>query len=236
MIAKSAHTDQPNLLVDQGYQIQDLLLNKLKIYSIKSLLIFDFLVLFLFIIFYFKYDTQKKLVSSSQVSARNNKTISSDSLAKTKVAPVNSFGPPIRLIIPILDIDANIQHLGVTQEGEMEVPSNITDVGWLKLGYSPGEKGSAVIAGHFNGKNNEAGVFANLNKLKKGDKLFVKDNKDQSLTFVVQQSRLYEPGYADSIFSSDDKPRLNLITCDGDWDKTKKSYSKRLVILADIAQ
>jgi hypothetical protein len=34
---------------------------------------------------------------------------------------------------------------------------------------------------------------------------------------------------------SNDKAHLNLITCDGVWDVTKKSYSKRLVVFADIA-
>lgn len=141
---------------------------------------------------------------------------------------------PVRLIIPAINIDADIQHLGVTPEGEMEVPSNIVDAGWFKLGPRPGEKGSAVIAGHFNGENGEAGVFANLYKLKEGDKLYVEDDKGTSIAFVVRESRTYDPGYADYVFSPNDSAHLNLVTCDGQWDRAKKSYSKRLVVFADI--
>lgn len=144
-----------------------------------------------------------------------------------------SFGSPVRLVIPSLNINANIQHVGVAINGEMEVPSNIIDVGWFKLGPSPGQKGSAVIAGHFNGKNNQQGVFANLNKLKVGDKLSVEDNAGKSITFIVQKKELYDSGFADEVFSRDDGVHLNLITCDGIWDGVKKSYDKRLVVFAD---
>lgn len=146
-----------------------------------------------------------------------------------------SQGLPVRLIIPAINVDANIQHLGVTQGGEMEVPDNSVDVGWFKLGSIPGEKGSAVIAGHFDGKSGETGVFTNLHKLKKGDKLYVQDEKGISTSFVVREMRTYDPGYADEVFSSNDNgAHLNLVTCDGVWDKNKKSYGKRLVVFADI--
>lgn len=193
------------------------------------------MILFLLIIYYLKYDTQIKPAPKPSILINSERSISSDSLAKTQIAPVNSFGPPIRLIIPVIDIDANIQHLGVNLKGEMDVPDNIIDVGWFKFGSLPGEIGSAVIAGHFNGKKNEAGVFANLNKLKKGDQIFIKNDKNQLITFIVKQIRFYDPGYAESIFNSNDNAHLNLITCDGTWDKIKKTYNKRLVILADIS-
>ena len=142
----------------------------------------------------------------------------------------------MRLMIPAININTAIQYVGVTSKGEMEVPSNAVDVGWFKLGPRPGEKGSAVIAGHFDGENGEAGVFINLYKLKVGDKLYIKDDKGKSIVFVVRESRIYDPGYADDVFSGSDRAHLNLVTCDGVWDGTKKSYSKRLVIFTDISQ
>jgi len=131
-------------------------------------------------------------------------------------------------------VNAAIQPLGVTPNGEMDVPGNIVDVGWFKPGPRPGEKGSAVIAGHFDGKNGEAGVFFNLYKLKEGDKIYIKDDKGVSITFVIRESRTYDPGYAEDVFSSNNGIHLNLITCDGVWDGVKKSYSKRLVVFTDI--
>jgi LPXTG-site transpeptidase (sortase) family protein len=150
---------------------------------------------------------------------------------------VNKISPglPVVLTIPTIKVNAGIQQLGVNSKGEMDVPSNSTDVGWFKLGSRPGEKGSAVIDGHFDGKNGKAGVFFNLYKLKKGDKLYVKDDKGITTTFIVRESHAYDPGYAEDVFSSNDNAHLNLITCDGVWDGSKKSYSKRLVVFTDIA-
>lgn len=139
---------------------------------------------------------------------------------------------PIRLIIPSINVNAQIQQLGVNLLGEMEVPTNIIDAGWFKLGPKPGDFGSAVIAGHLNGKNGKIGVFANLDKLKPGDKIMVEMNDHQTKTFTVDQIKIFNSGYAPEVFSSSDGNNLNLITCDGYWDKTKQSYSQRLVVFA----
>lgn len=151
-----------------------------------------------------------------------------------KVLSKTSPGLPARLTIPAINVNAGIQHVGVTPDGEMEVPSNIVDVAWFKLGSSPGERGSAVISGHLNGEDGEEGVFTNLNKLKEGDKLYIEDSGGATTSFTVRESRIYDPGYAEEIFTANDSAHLNLVTCDGVWDGAKKSYSKRLVVFADI--
>ncbi|MDO8429231.1 MAG: class F sortase [Candidatus Daviesbacteria bacterium] len=161
------------------------------------------------------------------------KSVFQTSVSQSQVVNKASLGFPVRLKIPSINVNATIQHVGLTPKREMEVPSNIVDVGWFKPGVLPGEKGSAVIAGHLNGENGEAGVFTNLNKLKPGDKLYVEDNKGATTVFVVSKSRIYDSGFADEVFSKRDGTHLNLITCDGIWDGAKKSYNKRLVVFAD---
>lgn len=136
---------------------------------------------------------------------------------------------PLRLIIPAIGVDAKIQSVGVNTKGEMEVPSNIVDVGWFELGTRPGEVGSAVIAGHLNGENGEDGVFANLDKLKQGDLIYIK-----SLTFRVFKTQTYDSGYADEVFSKNDGIYLNLVTCKGLWNRLKKDYNKRLVVSTNL--
>ncbi|MEI6288627.1 MAG: class F sortase [bacterium] len=78
-------------------------------------------------------------------------------------------------------------------------------------------------------------VFNNLSKLKVGDKLYIEDEKQQIITFVVRQSRSYNlKADATNVFISDDgKAHLNLITCEGAWNSKTQSYPKRLVIFAD---
>ncbi len=143
-------------------------------------------------------------------------------------------GFPVRLKIPKINVNADIEYVGLTSEGTMGVPSNVVDVGWFKFGPRPGEKGSAVIAGHFNGVRGEVGVFSDLYKLKEGDKLYIEDSNGTSIAFVVRESRTYDPGYVDEVFTRNDNSYLNLVTCDGMWDGIKKSYSKRLVVFASV--
>lgn len=142
----------------------------------------------------------------------------------------------MHLMIPAVNVDADIQHVGLTQDGNMEVPNNTTDVGWFKYGSRPGEKGSAVISGHMNGELGEAGVFARLSELKKGDTGTIIDDKGIALTFTVQETRMYDAGYAEEVFSANDQARLNFVTCDGVWDQKKQSYTKRLVIFTHISR
>jgi len=146
-----------------------------------------------------------------------------------------SFGLPMRLKIPSINIDAAIEYVGLTPDGTMDVPKNPDNVAWFEFGPRPGENGSAVIAGHYGWKNKKASVFDNLYKLRKGDKLYIEDDKGMIISFVVRESRKYDQkADASDIFSSnDEKPHLNLITCEGVWDKVSKSYSQRLVIFTD---
>jgi sortase A len=163
-------------------------------------------------------------------------TQSTKSVSQHQVVKNASPGLPVRLTIPAINVNAAIQQLGVTQSGEMEVPSNTFDGGWFKFGPRPGEKGSAVIAGHFDGEKGEPGVFTNLDKLKEGDKLYVEDENRGSIVFMVRESRTYDPGYAEEVFSSSDSAHLNLVTCKGIWDKNNNSYNKRLVVFTDITR
>lgn len=163
------------------------------------------------------------------IRALNNTTLIQDYRADIVAVAV-----PVRLIIPVLYIGAQIEQVGVAAWGQMAVPDNAIDVGWFKLGPRPGEKGSAVIAGHFDGPTGDPGVFINLYMLKKGDRIVVEYDDGRSVVFMVRESRIYPAGYADEVFTSTDSAHLNLITCDGLWDGTKKSYSDRLVVFADI--
>lgn len=144
-------------------------------------------------------------------------------------------GIPVFLKIPRINVDTTIEQVEITPQGEVGVPKGPTNVAWFSLGPRPGESGSAVIVGHYGWKDNITAVFDNLYKLQKGDKIYVKDDKGETITFVVRESKRYDPkADASAVFvSNDDKSHLNLITCEGVWNKEQKSYSKRLVIFTD---
>lgn len=145
------------------------------------------------------------------------------------------FGAPVRLKIPGIMVDDAVEQVGVTTEGAMGVPKGPTGVAWFSLGPRPGEVGTAVISGHYGWKNGIPAVFDNLYKLHTGDKLYIEDEKGVVTTFVVRELRRFgENADASEVFTSHDgKAHLNLVTCEGVWNKFSKSYSKRLVVFAD---
>ena len=189
-----------------------------------------FLILFLLLFFFTSKSSTRN--GSTSVLENNNVPLKQE----TSVAPDHevSFGFPMRLEIPKIEVDAAIEYVGRTSDGAMEVTESLDNVAWFKLGQRPGEIGSAVIAGHYGWKNGKASVFNNLSKLRKGDELSIEDDRGAMISFIVRKSRSYEPeADASEVFSSSDgKPHLNLITCKG-WDEDSKSFFERLVVFAD---
>ncbi|MHB8621568.1 MAG: class F sortase [Chloroflexota bacterium] len=138
---------------------------------------------------------------------------------------------PVRLVIPAINVDAAVQPVGNTSDGAMDVPKRWGDVGWYGLGFRPGEDGSAVMAGHLDSTTGRA-VFWNLNRLKVGDSVDVRNSDGSRLSFAVASKELYAFDNAPlrKIFGPADVPELNLITCSGAFDRASRNYDKRLVV------
>jgi LPXTG-site transpeptidase (sortase) family protein len=145
------------------------------------------------------------------------------------------LGIPTHLYIPKIGVDAKIESIDSVSQGKMDVPSSHINAGWWTSSPIPGENGDAIIDGHYGWKDKIPAVFDNLDKLTKGDKIYVEDAKGVSVTFVVRETRVYnEKDYASDVYDSNGPgAHLNLITCGGSWDNSKQSYSKRLVVFAD---
>ena len=144
-------------------------------------------------------------------------------------------GLPVRLKVPAIGVDSAVEDALITPDGRMDVPAGSKNVAWFALGPHPGEKGSAVIGGHFGITNGVPFVFYKLDKLAVGDKIYIVDDKDDTLAFVVRSIRLFDRNAdATTVFTSDDGlAHLNLITCEGVWNKVNDSYPKRRVVFAD---
>ena len=144
---------------------------------------------------------------------------------------------PNELSIPKINIVANVQHLGVTKSGNMAAPDNFSDVSWYKLGVIPGEKGSAVIAGHKNGVY-VRGVFKRLNELKVGDDVYITRKNGGKIHFKVVETAIYPYDKAplERIFASSDGTYLNLITCTGNWNESIGSSDHRLVVYTELVE
>ncbi|MFZ3011787.1 MAG: class F sortase [Minisyncoccia bacterium] len=144
---------------------------------------------------------------------------------------------PINISIPEIGVDAKIQQVGITQKGNMATPSNFLDVGWYKYGTIPGEKGSAVIAGHVNNELGLAAVFGKLGDLAVGDDVYVTMEKDKQLHFQVTEMKMYDfDASGEEVFNEDDAKFLKLITCTGSWVEKLKTHNKRLVVSAILIE
>lgn len=154
----------------------------------------------------------------------------------TATKPGISAGIPARLKIPKIGVDALVEPMGLTADGDMEAPSGAKTVGWYKFGITPGNKGSAVMDGHFGTwENGDKSVFDDLSKLVAGDSLIVEDDKGVVTKFIVRKLQtLGKDDDATAVFTSNDgKAHLNLITCQGDWIDSESTRSDRLVVFAD---
>lgn len=176
------------------------------------------------------------LLYSVPASSVQNKPI--PAIKKTIIVPKKepiSIGLPVHLDISKIKVSADLEQVGLTLEGAMDTPQNQNNVAWLQTGPRPGEPGNAVLAGHYGWKGGKPSVFDNLYKLRKGDEISIKDDSGANIYFVVREIRRYSPGAnATAVFvASDEKSHLNLVTCEGTWDNTSKSYSTRLVIFSD---
>lgn len=175
------------------------------------------------------------LPAALQSSIKERTMLSAGSVATSSKQEQVRSGLPIQLKIPRIRVGATFESVGVTPQGAMGVPKGPAGVAWFSLGARPGEVGSAVVSGHYGWKNGIPAVFDNLYKLRPGDKLYVEDEKGVVTTFVVRELRRFgEHADASEVFTSrDGKAHLNLVTCEGVWNKSAKSYSKRLVVFTD---
>lgn len=149
----------------------------------------------------------------------------------------SAISDPVGFSIPSLNIEnIMIESVGLDKESKMDIPKNEDNVAWYNLGAKPGEKGNAVIAGHFDKKTGEPAVFYEINKLQKGDEIKVKDKEGKEYAYAVTEVVSYELAEfpLDEVFGAGDNARLNLITCEGTYDKTSKLYSHRLVVYSEL--
>lgn len=144
---------------------------------------------------------------------------------------------PSRLHIPKLNIDVPIEMVGLDSQNRMDVPKDYNQVGWYKYGPKPGETGQAVIAGHLDTPEGPA-VFAHLNQLKVDDEIFVYDQDGRQFSFKVSSFDTYPDASfpIQKVFGTSSSPQLNLITCEGVFDRQSKNYSLRRVIYSSLVQ
>lgn len=140
---------------------------------------------------------------------------------------------PLRLQIPSISVDSNVEPVGVDQSGDMDVPKKLDDVAWYSPGVAPGQPGDAVIAGHKDDDMGDHGVFWSLTSVKAGDELIVVGQGGAKLKFKVTNTQTVaadaDPASL-GLFAKTGPPRLSLITCTGQTNAQRTAYLQRMVV------
>jgi sortase (surface protein transpeptidase) len=127
---------------------------------------------------------------------------------------------PVTLRIPAIGVEAPVKPAGVEADGEMEVPGNVSEVGWYKYGSAPGESGSAVLAAHVDLAGSGPGVFFDLRLVEPGD--------------IIEARTVYDKDDlpTEAIFSRQGPQILTLVTCGGGFNRSLRSYDSNVVVYA----
>lgn len=143
---------------------------------------------------------------------------------------------PKYITLPTINGGGYIQKVGVDQNNQIAVPTNIYLAGWYVEALKPGQPGLSVIDGHLDGYKHD-GIFKNLEKLKPGQTYVVERGDGKKLTYKVKSVISVPTDQAASkLFTQDPaiKSQLNLITCGGNFNKDKKQYENRVIVVSEL--
>lgn len=144
--------------------------------------------------------------------------------------------PPDRVRIPAIGVDTPLMGLGLTRQGSLDVPpperKNLA--GWYEAGTTPGERGTAIVAGHVDNKEGPA-VFYELGALEKGRTIEVERRDGSVAVFTVHANEVYDAkDFPDEkVYGAASRPELRVITCGGKYSK-QTGYQGNVVVFAHL--
>ena len=166
--------------------------------------------------------------------------------AKRFAAPATRTPPPVatlatvrsvptNLSVPAIGLSVSLSTLGTNADGTVQVPTDVQQPGWFRLGPSPGQVGSAVILGHV---DNYAGpgVFFELRTLVAGDQVYVTLSDGDTAQFGVSSVAMYsKQQFPDQdVYASHGSSALQLVTCGGVFDHQTGSYLSNIVVYSSL--
>jgi sortase (surface protein transpeptidase) len=108
-------------------------------------------------------------------------------------------------------------------------------VGWYRGGATPGEPGTAIVAGHVDTKTGPA-VFLYLRTLKPGSAVNIARQDGTIATFKVDSVETFSKAEFpnDRVYADTPDPELRLITCGGAYDTKVQDYEDNVVVFAHL--
>ena len=142
---------------------------------------------------------------------------------------------PTNLSIPAIGLSVSLSTLGTNADGTVQVPTDVQQPGWFRLGPSPGQVGSAVILGHVDNYTGP-GVFFQLRTLVAGDQVYVTLSDGDTAQFGVRSVAMYsKQQFPDQgVYASHGSSALQLVTCGGVFDHQTGSYLSNIVVYSSL--
>ncbi|MFF4396704.1 class F sortase [Streptomyces sp. NPDC001480] len=151
-------------------------------------------------------------------------------------SPALAASPPTRIRIPAIRVNAPLMGLGLTSSGSLDVPpaGNKNLAGWYEAGTSPGERGTAIVAGHVDNVEGPA-VFYDLGALRRGATIEIARQDESVAVFTVDAVEVYSArNFPDEkVYGAAKRPELRVITCGGGYSKTT-GYQGNVVVFAHL--
>ncbi len=142
-------------------------------------------------------------------------------------------GRPVRLRIPKIGVDSDLERLRRDSRGVLLAPAYADQAGWWAQGVVPGQVGAAVIVGHLDTILGPA-VFVRLQQLRPGDVIEVRMSDRRTVRFAVDGSHVVKKALfpSDAVYGATPDAQLRLITCSEPFDPVAHSYTDNLVVFA----
>ncbi|MFR9798402.1 class F sortase [Streptomyces sp. MS06] len=174
--------------------------------------------------------------SPAEAAAAPHTGTASAPASEASPAPALPPSPPDRIRIPAIGVDAPLTGLGLTPAGSLDVPpaGQPNLAGWYRAGTTPGETGTAIVAGHVDNADGPA-VFYALGALTKGAAIDVDRRDGTTALFTVDAVEEYDAAAFpdEKVYGPADRPELRVITCGGGYSPAT-GYRGNVVVFAHL--
>ncbi len=142
---------------------------------------------------------------------------------------------PRKITLKSIHTSGYIQMVGIDQNNDISVPTNVLMAGWYVNSVRPGDKGLSIITGHRDGIMKK-GIFRHLNDLKKGDKFEVQYGDRSVRNFKVRDIQIMPSEEVHEVLyehRGDIEKQLNLVSCIGTYIRHLQTYDKRIIVITE---
>lgn len=139
---------------------------------------------------------------------------------------------PVRMYIPALGVDAEIQDTGSDSQGAMHIVPSADIISWFRGAAIPGNDGNCFLAGH-NRWGGKDGSLIEMDVLNIGDEMDIEYADGTRLKFMLESVFVYALATAPAhlIMNAEGEARVTVITCKGPFNTAIGTSDYRIVAI-----